>query len=176
MADTTATVIMKIFETATRDQCVLLGMVCWALWNRRNKWVWEKANGFAFGVRASAINLLQDWKEAPTRERQATNQVDAGFRVWTRPSVGWSKMNVDAAVFQDGSTGIGSVLRDSDGQFIHARCRRIHGEWTPREAEAIGLKEALSWSKEHNIANCIVETDSKILADACNGKPGDAYF
>lgn len=39
VADTAATIIMKIFETATRDQCVLLGMVCWALWNRRNKWV-----------------------------------------------------------------------------------------------------------------------------------------
>ncbi|KAL8100422.1 hypothetical protein AgCh_032618 [Apium graveolens] len=34
---------------------------------RRNKWVWEKVNGSAFGVKASAMNLLHEWREAQVK-------------------------------------------------------------------------------------------------------------
>lgn len=50
------------------------------------------------------------------------------------------------------------------------------GAWLPREAEAISLKEALSWVIERRYEHCIVETDSKSLAMACNGTPREAYF
>lgn len=43
-------------------------MLCWSLWNRRNKWVWDKVNGSAFGVMAAARNLLRDWREAQVRD------------------------------------------------------------------------------------------------------------
>lgn len=46
----------------------------------------------------------------------------------------------------------------------------------PREAEAISLKEALFWMIELKYAQCIIETDSRSLAMACNGIPGEAYF
>lgn len=85
-------------------------------------------------------------------------------------------MNIDAAVFQNRSIGVGSVLRDSNGQFLYARCRCLDGARQPREAEAIGLKEAMLWVKELGITHCLVETDLKVLVDACNGKPGEAYF
>lgn len=122
------------------------------------------------------MNLLQDWREAQEAGRKAKSQSAADVRIWTKPPMGWVKVNVDAAVFQDGSIGVGSVVRDMYGQFLSARCRRVNVAWQAREAEAIGLKEALSWVKTMNITHCIFETDSKTLAAACNGKPGEAYF
>lgn len=69
--------------------------------------------------------------------------------------MGWVKANVDAAVFQDGTIGVGCVVRDTQGQFVSARCKRMAGAWQARESEAIGMKEAMSWLKEMSITRCI---------------------
>ncbi|XP_074377753.1 uncharacterized protein LOC141719275 [Apium graveolens] len=122
------------------------------------------------------MNLLQDWREAQKNGRKASTKIASGVRIWNSPPEGWVKINVDTAIFQDGSIGIGSIIRDSSGQFLSARCRKMVGAWQVREAEAISLKEAMSWVKEMNINHCVFETDSKSLAAACNGKPGEAYF
>lgn len=66
-------------------------------------------------------------------------------RVWKKPHEGWLKVNTDAAVFSDGTIGVGAVIRDSNGSFVGARCCKVAGAWSPREPEAISMKEALSW-------------------------------
>ncbi|XP_074347230.1 uncharacterized protein LOC141686068 [Apium graveolens] len=85
-------------------------------------------------------------------------------------------MNVDAATLQDNKIGVGWVLRDENGKFLGARCRKMEGAWRPHEADAISLKEAMSWVKEMQITHCVFVTDLKILDDACNGTPGEASF
>lgn len=66
------------------------------------------------------------------------------------------------------------MVRDEDGRFIRARRRRLEGLWTPREAEAISLKEAMIWTKARGLRRCIFETDAKLLADAYNGVTGNS--
>lgn len=79
---------------------------------------------------------------------------------------GWVKINVDDAVFSDiNCIGVGSVIRDECGTFVRARCRRIEGLLNPREAEAVGLKETLSWVKNLNFKKCVFKTDAKECAD-----------
>lgn len=146
------------------------------IWNRRNNWVWEKVNGSAFGVKDAAMTLLQEWRETQVSTDYCNNHGAVGDRVWTKPLVGWVKMNVDAAVYQCNSIGVGWVLRDVHGKFLGARCKRMKGAWRPHEADAISLKEAMSWVKEMQITHCVSVTDSKNFAAACNGKPGEAFF
>lgn len=43
--DTMFYVMLRTFSVCTREQCALLGMIWWSISNRRNKWVWERANG-----------------------------------------------------------------------------------------------------------------------------------
>lgn len=81
-------VLVKAFSSATREQCVQIGMICWSLWNRRNKWVWERANGSVFGVKAAAMNLLTDWVEARKEEAKSRHQEDEGKRKWSKPPAG----------------------------------------------------------------------------------------
>lgn len=43
--------------------------------------------------------------------------------------VSWVKIGVDAAVLPDGNIGVGSIIIDSYGYFIEARCKmiKVHG-------------------------------------------------
>ena len=41
----------------------------------------------------------------------------------------------------------GGVIRDSGGAFIAAKCQSFPRLFCPREAEALAIREALSWIK-----------------------------
>lgn len=60
--------------------------------------------------------------------------------------------------------------------FLGAWFFKISGAWKPREVEAIGLKEALSWVIARGYTQCVFKMDSYALADACNKNPGRALF
>ncbi|XP_074347677.1 uncharacterized protein LOC141686548 [Apium graveolens] len=122
------------------------------------------------------MNLLTAWRKAQVNGRgtRLTSNVQAQ---WEKPPDGWVHINVDAALFEDTrSIGLGSVARDAAGQFIKARSSRWEGLMIPREAEAMGLKEALSWAQASNFRRCIFEIDSQILAVACKGRCDRSYF
>lgn len=129
--ETAFMIFRRVFEVCKMEQCVLTGMISWGLWNRRNRWVWERINGSAFGVRMAATNTLADWKEAQSlRTKRGTDVRD---HVWRKPMEGWVKVNTDAAVFNDGSIGVGCVMRNSQGAWMGGRCCKVRGSWTPRE-------------------------------------------
>ncbi|XP_074383626.1 uncharacterized protein LOC141725107 [Apium graveolens] len=163
-------VLQRLFETRTQNQCVEVAMLCWSIWSRPNNWVWDHKNGSVFGV------CNTEWTEAQAKERNRRIRGEMGDRVWTPPKWGWMKINIDADVFQNGSIGVAAVIRDDQGRFVGARCMKIAGAWKPIEAEAIGLREALSWVIDRGYKHCVIETDTYVLADACNGNPGRALF
>ncbi|XP_074328246.1 uncharacterized protein LOC141666148 [Apium graveolens] len=72
-------VIHKVFDECSREKCVQLVMFCWGLWNRRDKWVWDRTNGCTFGVIAAATNLLRDWIEAQILAAIACQEVGAKY-------------------------------------------------------------------------------------------------
>lgn len=174
--DTAFMILVRLFETCTKEQCVQIALISWCIWNRRNKWFWDRVNGSAFGVKAAATNFLEDWREAQITATSRGANKETVANVWRKPMEGWVKVNTDAAVFNNGSIGLGCVLRNSQGAFMGARSCKVEGAWTPREAEAIGMKEALSWMIARKIDHCIIETDSQILAAACTGEPGLDLF
>lgn len=99
------------------------------------------------------------------------------LRRWNPPPQGCVKINTDAAIFTaEGTRGIGNVIRNANGTFIAARAQRIAAQLHPREMEALGLKEALSWTKRLGFKRCVFETDAKLLVDAIREVKGCAYF
>ena len=52
--------MQKIFSVSHKNQRALVGLFCWSLWNRRNRWVWDRVNTSVFGVTAAALNLFND--------------------------------------------------------------------------------------------------------------------
>lgn len=63
---------------------------------------------------------------------------------WRKPTSIAFKCNADVPIFnQNNSMGIGMVLRDSAGLFVACRTVTLAGVFQVKEAEAIGLLEAL---------------------------------
>ncbi|KAL8102019.1 hypothetical protein AgCh_033792 [Apium graveolens] len=88
-------------------------------------------------------------------------------RRWSPPPHGWVKVNTDAATFATAANvGVGAIIRDHNGSFVGARTQKIESHLYPREVEALGLKEALWWTKNLEFRRCIFETDAKVLVDA----------
>lgn len=52
----------------------------------------------------------------------------------------------------------------------------VRGRDQVREAEALSLKEALTWMKTWRTSKCIFETNAKLLADVIYGGRGMSIF
>nr|GMD72600.1 uncharacterized protein LOC109192287 [Ipomoea batatas] len=68
---------------------------------------------------------------------------------------------------------LSKVLRDGEGQFIAASSIPSKGVFNPKEAEAMAIREALSWLKRHNYNFVQVETDALQIIQSLN-QIGDA--
>ncbi|XP_060972489.1 uncharacterized protein LOC115717814 [Cannabis sativa] len=74
-----------------------------------------------------------------------------GAELWTKPDTNTIKINVDAATFASKNRyGYGMVARNNLGILIDGKAGCNLGTFAPEVAEIIGIKEALSWIKNHN--------------------------
>lgn len=176
-SDTVMALLQRVFQNSNKELTSLVSMVCWNLWYRRNNWVWNHISISSFGVQSRARNMLTEWTRAQEeRVKQLVHQRGIS-RVWKRPPDEWIKINIDAMCQQkDRRMGVGCVIRDSMDLFVRARSKVIQRYGQPREAEAIGLREALLWTKEWRSYMCIFECDAKGVVDAINTKGGRSYF
>ncbi|XP_074336246.1 pelargonidin 3-O-(6-caffeoylglucoside) 5-O-(6-O-malonylglucoside) 4'''-malonyltransferase-like [Apium graveolens] len=91
----------------------------------------------------------------------------------------WSKFPFYEADFGWGKPvwfRLGCVIRDEVGAFVKARSNVLRVNMQAREAEALSLKETLSWTKTFRSSKCIFESDSKMIVDAVNGNRGASMF
>ncbi|KAL8146785.1 hypothetical protein AgCh_004503 [Apium graveolens] len=120
-----------------------------------------------------------EWKRAQQEKvvERGTTEASNAPRSWEKPPLNWVKINVDVSLLgSENCIGIRMIVRDTAGNFIMARSRKQENLVPPREAEAMCLKEALSWMKSKGFQKCIFETDSQVLAQACKGRSGNSYF
>ena len=86
---------------------------------------------------------------------------------WVQPDVGVVKCNCDAALFQrEGYTGMGCVLRDSQGEFIGCYSAKNHEVLSSRDAEVNGLRQTIIWILRLEFPSVVFELDAKTVVDA----------
>ena len=84
-----------------------------------------------------------------------------GLAIWEKPQASWVKCNTDGAVFSTAQKlGYGWVVQDEKGQMIVASGRSFARPLDGALAEAISVREALSWLKSSPFGQIIVEIDS----------------
>ncbi|XP_019191714.1 PREDICTED: uncharacterized protein LOC109186242 [Ipomoea nil] len=161
-----------------RDQLCTVIVCCWEIWRQRNDKIWNnKRIQSAETIVFKASKYLQDWREAalpslPVNEESTTVQPK-----WSKPQEGFHKLNVDAAIDSiNGKMGFGCVIRDEHGTFVAARGIQWDGVFSPREAEATAIREALSWIKELNLNKVSVETDSLQVVNSLKSSIGESSF
>ncbi|KAK9092874.1 hypothetical protein Syun_027785 [Stephania yunnanensis] len=115
-------------------------------------------------------------------ERCSTVGTDAQLKVkegkWNKPRRGTCTCNVDTAVFKEkGLSSIAAIIRVDSGAFIAAMGECFVGVFEPKEAEAIGVREALSWLKEGNMLQVTIETDAQVVVQPLSSNSKDlSYF
>nr|GMD95498.1 uncharacterized protein LOC109191080 [Ipomoea batatas] len=78
-------------------------------------------------------------------------------KVWN----GFLKLNTDATVIPNSRRmGFGWVLRNDCGKFIDASIITGKGVFSPKEAEVMAIREALTWIKRKGINVVNIETDA----------------
>ncbi|XP_074267041.1 uncharacterized protein LOC141590340 [Silene latifolia] len=87
---------------------------CWAIWERRNKAIFEDGEWNAeMVVRRTRELLLEMMELEGNAEGSLGEPRDVG---WKKPEVGLKKINVDAGIFDGIGVGWGAVCRDGDGR------------------------------------------------------------
>lgn len=83
-----------------------------------------------------------------------------GNEHWHLPPEGTIKVNTDATCFAESNTyAYAMVERDHTGSLLEAKTTSKHGHIDPMMAEALSIREALSWIKLKSWRKVIVETD-----------------
>ncbi|XP_060965673.1 uncharacterized protein LOC115711034 [Cannabis sativa] len=144
-------------------------MLCWAIWSARNDLLWKNRARSVKSVVDFAQSSLHQFLKAQGRGNlpplSPPKPGDAS-ETWTKPTVG-IKLNVDAALFeQDLKHGFGCVIRNTEGELISVLAGAKQGKVAPEIAEALGIREALSWLKNHNYSHATVESDSLVCVAA----------
>ena len=68
-------------------------------------------------------------------------------------------MRFKTSIDISGKSQLWRGVRDSGGGFIAAKCQSFPGSFHPREAEALAVREALSWIKHLKLSKIIIEID-----------------
>ncbi|XP_074374476.1 uncharacterized protein LOC141714880 [Apium graveolens] len=141
--------------------------LCWSIWRARNDLIWNQRSWNSMRIVAKAWEYLSQWKSAQGRYQSAPLQPPVqgdGAVYWVKPQHEVVKITVDAAIMEhQGVSGIGLIARDHAGNLILARTRCIVEIMNPTLAEAIAVKEALSWAKELPGANFVIESDCLVV-------------
>lgn len=140
-----------VLSSYSSDRWAEVVMLCWSVWNARNELVWQQKRARVDSVVYSAKNYLVQWKNAQTTGIitlfPGDNDRDGGTR-WVKPHESIIKVSVDAATFSSyGAFGVGLVAINSAGEMVHAQTWRFWGTSPTEFAEALAIKEALSWCK-----------------------------
>ncbi|KAH9792028.1 putative reverse transcriptase/RNA-dependent DNA polymerase [Citrus sinensis] len=139
-----------LFNRYSLDQTHLAVMICWSFWQNRNAMVWRGKTSGVQQLLNSAGHFLFQWQSVRKNQFLSSqpSTVGHGAICWEPPQAGRLKCNVDATMFASrGYIGLGSIIRDSNGAFVAARCCSILGRFSARDAEALGVRETLSWIK-----------------------------
>ncbi|XP_074373800.1 uncharacterized protein LOC141714165 [Apium graveolens] len=163
-----------VFQGNTQSKSAEVVKVCWAIWRHRNDVVWNSKFSNVNRVVASAKQYLLQWKCAQVNCSSASSRYVVqgdGALSWVRPQGNSIKVTVDVALFADREEyGLGVVARDSDGKVVAARTRCFSGKVAAEFAEALAIKEALSWIKEYDWQEVVLESDCLAAVQAVRSK------
>ncbi|XP_062079856.1 uncharacterized protein LOC133784577 [Humulus lupulus] len=83
-----------IFQLNDDQRCRFF-MLCWAIWRRRNEWVWRKKKGSVQEILYVADCTLQNWIQAQDKELTPMPSFlsgEDGVSSWKKPPVGKLKI------------------------------------------------------------------------------------
>ncbi|XP_074355842.1 uncharacterized protein LOC141695501 [Apium graveolens] len=166
--------LMSILDRTSKDGHGEIVTMCGSIWQARNQLVWNNKKSEVNSVVFSTKQYLAEWKMAQGSSTKALYRdviPGDGASSWVKPKENTVKVSVDAVLFTELSKyGIGLLARDDSGQVIQGRSEVYDGSVRPEIAEAIAVKEALSWIQVRGWKEVVVETDYLMVVQAIRSK------
>ncbi|XP_031101786.1 uncharacterized protein LOC116005685 [Ipomoea triloba] len=130
----------------------------WLIWNTRNDAIWKGKLLRIDDLLRQVESFCDLWFSVYSRDVVVTFAAP-GASSWSPPPIHRLKCNVDAALFEDG-VGFGLIVRSHTGAFVSTHNAPLGCGRDPYLAEAMAVKEALSWMKINGYSDFILESDS----------------
>jgi ribonuclease HI len=119
--------------------------------------------------------MLNDYKSAALVDPRSSTARVTSFETWAKPETDFLKCNVDASFSSAPRfSGYGCVVRNDSGTFVSCMHGPLQGASSPYMAEALSVREALSWLKNNQVTNVIVESDCLNVISALNKSKSDS--
>ncbi|XP_074271750.1 uncharacterized protein LOC141595684 [Silene latifolia] len=137
---------------------------CWAIWEHRNKVVFDNADVAPEDVVRRATDVIHEGvgvvgtrSEGVRREQGgARREEDTG---WRPARVGFVKINVDAGVKEGEGVSTGVVCRDSNGHVMWGVSMGRDQCWEVQFAEATAILDGLEEAAARGIRKVEIESD-----------------
>ncbi|XP_031101785.1 uncharacterized protein LOC116005682 [Ipomoea triloba] len=147
-------------EVVVRE-CLAL---CWSIWKCRNDLLWSNKTWEPGEVVRRSNALLVEWSMVQTASGITLN--DSAVHAVAPTTDNGITIHVDAAVFPNREEGfVSAVVHASDGRFLAARNSPVRSLRDPVLAEAMAIKEALSWAKDCGWQVVAIYSDCQVV---CN--------
>ncbi|KAM6593255.1 hypothetical protein CsatA_000958 [Cannabis sativa] len=156
--------------------------ILWAIWTERNRVIHGHKAKPSKDLANFASNYWQNYQSAQLKygsTAAATNRTHAPAASslqsspsahpvpWTPPPPGTLKLNVDAAVNTSRKiTGIGALVRRSNGTVAAAFSKPVVGCFESHEMEAIAMFHSLCWALQQQLPVTFIETDALRVSNA----------
>ncbi|XP_074318257.1 uncharacterized protein LOC141655057 [Silene latifolia] len=148
---------------------------CWAIWEHRNKVVFDGIEAAPDSVVTRAMDVLSemtmmDGGSYVRGKGGGRMEAQGGSEGWQSAPSGYVKLNVDAGVVEGEGSDTGVVCRGGDGSVLWGIAIGRKQQWEPVIAEAVamldGLQEALARGHRH----VVIESDCLQVVDAVKEK------
>nr|XP_023896770.1 uncharacterized protein LOC112008672 [Quercus suber] len=139
----------------------------WLIWTQRNQVRMSQPNISVHQILTSAKECVTEFKliePVPFFTRFDLSSVRAK---WCPPNPDMVKINCDGATFKEQKkSGIGVIIRDSNGLVMASMSKLLPQQYTPLEIETMVASSALEFAVELGFSQAILEMDSQVLTNA----------
>ncbi|KAK9993043.1 hypothetical protein SO802_022746 [Lithocarpus litseifolius] len=143
-------------------------MVCWNLWNRRNKLRVEEVVWPLNKIAGIARRHLQEFQSV---RRCPSKKVCAQRPRWKPPDSGFVKANFDGAIFEDlSAAGIGVAVRNEHGEVVATLAEKIPIPNSIFTLETLAARRAVLFVQELGLRNVVFEGDSESSIQAISNR------
>ena len=147
--------------------------LAWGAWSYRNSVVHsEPWHNIDVGV-AGFLRLVMDYRTYATAVHFPTQYRGVISRAsWIPPGVGSFKLNTDVAMLEEGTVGVGAVVRDCTGRVMLVGVRRYQARWKAALGEAIAARFGIQLARQYGFGVIEMEGDAYNLSKAVALKKG----
>ncbi|XP_074313730.1 uncharacterized protein LOC141648922 [Silene latifolia] len=182
--------IEEVIRALDQYERVIFMTGCWAIWERRNKAIFEDEEWRSGWVIKRVRNLIVEMEgDGEERGRMGDESLVLGLtgpgegittgrgevvqNGWRCPGVGVVKINVDASLLKDIGVGWGLVCRGEDGMAKWTCAIQVQEKWEPEFAEAMAILHGLIEARRAGEQKIIIETDCQRVINAVKSRKRD---